>query len=61
MHNYRWLCTVAEEVKILPIAPLLQNDFLVFEVLKILIWLFSTTAVDALKISYPKESSKARV
>ena len=23
VHSYRWLCIVAEEVKILPIAPLL--------------------------------------
>ena len=48
MHNHLELCTVAEEVKILPITPLLHNGFEVFEVLKIPIWIFSTIDVDAL-------------
>ena len=27
VHLNRWLCTVAEEVQILPITPLVQNSF----------------------------------
>ena len=43
------MCTVAEELNLLDLAPLLHDDFLWLKAKKIPLYLYSTTAVSALR------------
>ena len=43
------MCTIADELNLLDLAPLLHDDLLWLRVKKILLYLYSTTAVSALK------------
>ena len=42
------MCTVAKELNLLDLAPLLHDDFLWLRAKKITLYLYSTTAVSAL-------------
>ena len=44
------MCTVAMELNLLDLAPMLHDDFLWLKAKKISLYLYSTTAVSALKL-----------